>query len=210
MGKSLREFIDRLAKTKVGDNAFNLFSYGSPHNEVRRSNLLLYFQQMAEKKPEVLLVGEAPGYQGCRMTGVNFTSEHILINGIKEIEMFGQHRGYQKTGEYEKIWKEPSATIVWKTISKCKQLPLLWASFPFHPYQSGNPLSNRTPTNTELKVGENFVQDIIEIFDVKRVIAVGNKAEITLGQLAIPASKIRHPSHGGAKLFAEGVRVHIL
>lgn len=54
-------------------------------------------------------------------------------------------------------------------------------------------------------MGEQFVREIIEIFDIKQVIAVGSKAEYTLGRLNIPAPKIRHPAHGGAKLFAEGV-----
>ena len=174
-------------------------------NEIRRKNLLLYFMQLAERKPEVLLIGEAPGYQGCRWTGVSFCSEHIITNGIPEIDMFGSHKGYKKTDESEKVWKEPSATIVWNVLKGVKNLPLIWASYPYHPHKPGKRLTNRAPTSEELAIGRPFIQELIDIFGIKKVIAIGNKAELTLNKLSIPVPKVRHPSHGGAKLFAEGI-----
>ena len=209
MEDKLKRFIEKLGKTKSPGNACNMFSFDVSQNEVRRNNLLLYFLQMAQRRPKVLLVGEAPGYQGSRWTGVNFCSEHIITNGIPDLEMFGKERGYRKTDEWDKVWKEPSATIVWGTMKDVKNLPLIWASYPYHPHQNGNPLTNRAPTNVELEIGRPFILDLIEIFGIKKIIAVGNKAELTLGKLGISAPKVRHPSHGGAVLFAQGIHQHI-
>lgn len=209
MEGKLRNFIEKLAKTKSSDNAFNMFSFDVPANGIRRNNLFLYFMQMAKRKPEVLLVGEAPGYQGSRWTGVNFCSEHIITNGIEEIGMFGAKRGYKKTNEWEKVWKEPSATIVWGAMLTVSKLPLIWASYPFHPFESGKPLTNRAPTNEELVIGRPFIGELIEIFKIKKVIAVGNKAEVTLGKMGINAPKVRHPSHGGKNDFMSGLKNHL-
>ena len=210
MDKKLKLFIEKLGKTPVPSNACNMFSYSVPQNEIRRSNLLRYFQQMAERRPEVLIVGEAPGYQGMRWTGAPFASEYHLLRGIPEVDMFGEKNGYRKTDEWEKIWKEPSSTIVWGALRSVKRLPLIWASYPYHPHKTGEALTNRAPTNEELVIGRPFILEIMEIFGIKRVLAVGNKAEITLGKLGIIAPKVRHPSHGGAVLFAEGVKKHLV
>lgn len=206
----MEEFVERLAKTRVAPNTFNIYSYSNSANEVRRNNLLLYFKQMKERNPDTLLVGEAPGYQGCRFSGVPFGSEFIVLNGIERIDMFGRNRGYRKTDESEKIWKEPSATIVWGALKNLSQLPLLWASFPFHPYKPGNPLSNRTPNREEIKSGQVFIREIIKIFEIERIIAVGNKAHETLGELGFSVPKIRHPANGGKSQFVSGINRYLL
>ncbi|MEK7521303.1 MAG: uracil-DNA glycosylase [Patescibacteria group bacterium] len=123
--------------------------------------------------------------------------------------MFGTSCGYKKTDEWEKVWKEPSATIVWGTLKSARSLPLVWASYPYHPHIDRSPLSNRAPTNLELEIGRPFILDLVKIFGIKNVVAVGNKAEITLGKSGIKGPKIRHPSHGGAKLFAQGITQYI-
>ncbi len=209
MEKTIRDFVDKLAKTKAPENAVNMFSFDVAQNETRRNNLYLYLSQMAEKKPEVLLVGEAPGYQGMRWTGMPFGSEYHILRGIPEIGMFGEERGYKKTDEWDKVWKEPSSTIVWGTMKSITNVPLIWASYPYHPHQSGKPLTNRAPSNIELEIGRPFLADLIEIYKIKKVLAVGYKAVTTLGKMGIEAPYIRHPSHGGAKLFAEGIRFHL-
>ncbi len=83
--------------------------------------------------------------------------------------------------------------------------PLIWASFPFHPHQPGNEESNRAPTKEEMRTGQIFLTALMEIFAITTVVAVGRAAEKTLGTLNIPATRIRHPSHGGAHLFRSGL-----
>lgn len=50
-----------------------------------------------------ILVGEAPGYQGCRYSGVAFTSESLILNGtIPRIE-----RPYARLTKRERPFCEP-------------------------------------------------------------------------------------------------------
>lgn len=208
MNSRVSMFIRALADAEVGESAFNQYLHPT-----RRSNLHLYLTDMLSRKPSTLLVGEAPGYQGSRLTGVPFMSEHILLNGIESIGMFGAHRGYVKTDEYpDRIWKEPSATIVWGALGNIpdpRQLPLIWAAFPFHPH-AGDPHTNRAPTSQELEIGRPFLHDLIDIFGIKNLIAVGNQAHKTLGIMGYDVPKVRHPSHGGKNDFIKGLHDHAL
>ncbi len=161
---------------------------------------------MAEMKPRLLLVGEAPGYRGCRLTGVPFTREYILLNGLEELGLFGESRGYRKTNESEKLCKESSASIVWQTLIVTPQMPLIWNAFPFHPFQLGNEQSNRKPSQGEIRIGQAFLKDLIQLFDIKIVVAVGNIAESTLTTMKITCKKVRHPAYGGKTMFINGIK----
>ncbi len=48
---------------------------------IRQANLSSFLDSLPERPP-VLLVGEAPGWHGCRFSGIPFTSELQLSNGI--------------------------------------------------------------------------------------------------------------------------------
>ncbi len=199
------DFIEALAAVEVGADAFNQYARNSPDNAIRRENLRLYLRQMASHRPHVLLVGEAPGYQGCRLSGIPFTSEYIMLNGVPGVPIFGEAHGYRKTEEIERVKKEPSATIVWNTIAAVGILPLIWSAFPFHPHRAGNPWSNRPPRAGELAIGQRFLADILRLFAVDLVVAVGNKADQSLTRMNIPHTKVRHPSQGGKADFVAGI-----
>lgn len=195
-------FIHKLAAVTQLTDAFNQYSFELPDNEVRRGNLWLYLNNMSRLKPEILLVGEAPGFHGCRLTGVPFTSEHILLENDS---VFGKKRGYRKTAELRGLKKEQTATVIWETLINHNFVPLMWNAFPFHPHQSGNPEKNRTPSSAELEFGQVFLQDIINMFQIKKVVAIGNKAEGSLTKLDVLCSKIRHPANGGKPEFVRGI-----
>jgi uracil-DNA glycosylase len=201
----INRFIEILARVKPAGNVFNQYSYELSINSIRRSNLSLYFKQMVNLKPRLLLVGEAPGYRGCRLTGVPFTSEYILLKGLEEPGLFGEYRGYCKTNQSERVWKESSASIVWQTLATTTQVPLIWNAFPFHPFQPGNEQSNRKPCSDEVKLGQAFLKDLIQIFDIEIVVAVGNTAESALKDMTITHRKVRHPAHGGKTMFVNGI-----
>ena len=151
------------------------------------------------------MVGEAPGYRGCRLTGVPFTSELILLNGVDRFEIFGRSRGYMKTNEFIDISTESTATIMWNALERIKRLPLLWNAFPFHPFKNRCLQSNRTPTNDELKIGERYLRGLIQLFDTKAVVAIGNRAESTLINIGINFKRVRHPANGGKTEFTNGI-----
>lgn len=100
------------------------------------------------------------------------------------------------------MWKENTATMTWDVLANFKTLPLLWNAYPFHPYESIDKTKNRPPLKKELDVGQYFLEQIINIFNIKTVVAVGNKAEKTLKSLNVSHNKVRHPSHGGKRDFA--------
>jgi hypothetical protein len=155
--------------------------------------------------PEFILAGEAPGYQGCRYSGIAFTSERLLGEGaIPRIPASTSRLSTRRLP-----FSEPSATIVWKTLYRLgiADRTLLWNAMQLHPYRPDNLWSNRTPTPDEIKLGEPALRILIETFPASRIVAVGKKSEGLLRDMGIPiAGSVRHPANGGATAFAAGLK----
>jgi len=154
--------------------------------------------------PAFILVGEAPGYQGCRYSGIAFTSERLLMEGaIPRIPAVSQRLSTRHLP-----FSEPSATIVWKTLNKLgiAERTLLWNALQLHPHRSDNLWSNRTPTPAELALGAPALHALIAAFPAAQVVAVGKKAEQLMITMDVIASAyVRHPANGGATAFAAGM-----
>ncbi len=198
--KEIRAFVEDLARVPATPDSVNQFSYDHDDNEIRRNNLVAYFSALAETSPTVLLIGEAPGYRGSRRTGVPFSSEKIMLT-----HPFFTSRKDFKIANTDNPYAESSASIVWKTMDELSFYPFIWAAFPFHPHHAGNDQTNRAPTKEEIALGKEFVMRLMKIFDITDVVAIGRVAEKTLVDLEIPATHVRHPSHGGANLFRAGL-----
>ena len=153
---------------------------------VRAENLLAFLR--ARPAPALLLVGEAPGYRGCRFSGIPFTSERSL-----PLE--------RRTSLRPAGWVEPSATIVQRTLARLARQgdTLLWNVFPFHPMAPGDPLTNRRPTAAELREGRAWLDRLLGLVRPAQVVAVGRVA----GDALHAGNVIRHPSHGGARRFEQ-------
>jgi uracil-DNA glycosylase len=199
--KEIKKFIDDLTKQQLTPHVKNPWDYSQPENIIRRKNLEGYFKKMCSLKPTVLLVGEAPGYRGCGRVGIPFSSEKIILS-----HSFFEDRKIFRIENIDTPMAEASASIVWKTFDALDFYPLMWATYPYHPHQPGNILSNRTPKSTEIIIGQQFVKRLLDIYSIKKVVAVGRIAERTLNEMGVHAFAIRHPSHGGATQFAEGLR----
>jgi uracil-DNA glycosylase len=159
--------VDQLAGAHIGET-FNFYRDGKGA-ALRRRRLRDYLA--AHEDAALLLVGEAAGYRGARVSGLPFTSERQLTG----------------TGP-----AEATATIVQRVLEELglRDWVLLWNVVPTHP---GTERSNRRPSRAEVEAGLPFVQLLARGRDV---IAVGRLAEAALG-----APYVRHPSHGGADAF---------
>ena len=166
--------MDDLARARIGAT-YNQYATG-PRAGLLRSRLATYLA--ARSGASILLVGEAPGYRGARVSGVPFTSERQL------------------TGEG---LAEATATIVHRVLAELEleKDVLLWNVVPTHP---GTATSNRVPSSAEIRRGAVFAERLA----VGRVvIAVGRVAARALG-----ARYVRHPSHGGAAAFRSGIALY--
>jgi uracil-DNA glycosylase len=163
--------IRRLAAAQIG-MTFNQYA-GSA---LLRERLAGYLQRRSGA--ELLLVGEAAGYRGARVSGIPFTSERQLTgSGPAEASATIVHRVLEELGLEEHV--------------------LLWNVVPTHPHRPGEPESNRPPRSGEIEASRPFLE---ELAVGRRVVPVGRVAEAALG-----IAGIRHPSHGGANEFRAGL-----
>ena len=163
------ELVERLAEARIGET----------HNQyagcaLRQRRLHEYL--IARAGCEVVLVGEAAGYRGARISGIPFTSERQLTGaGPAEATATIVHRVLEELGVEDEV--------------------LLWNVVPTHP---GDESSNRRPTREEVEAALPFLAELVR---GRAAIAVGRLAAATLD-----APYVRHPSHGGAVAFDEGLR----
>lgn len=181
---------------------------------LRRENLHNYLAHF-RVTPTLLILGEAPGWRGCRFTGVPFTSEAQLTSA--ELPFTGKRTSLRRatSGMASSAdsqapasaggYREASASIFWRSLAIYSQKFLVWNVFPFHPHQPGNPRSNRKPGVKETDLQVPYLLLLIDYLKPTRILAVGKFAQFTLNRLTIPCQPIRHPSHGGARLFNKQV-----
>jgi len=198
--------VELLAGTGAGASSTNFLNCSDPNNAIRRRNLQLYLLEMLERRPKVLLVGEAPGYRGMRMTGVPFSNPAIIEGRVDPFGLFGADKGYVLPPDARSVAAEPTATVMWDVLADLDFLPLLWSAYPFHPHQPGRPLSNRTPNAKEIQAGLPLWQELARIFAIESIVAVGNIGYRSVQASGTGAPKVRHPAHGGKVQFREGLR----
>jgi len=203
---SIDAFVERLATSRAGPNSVNPFDFSQRANAIRRRNLTRYLEQLAEHRPSVLLVGEAPSYRGMRITGVPFTNTVILQRGIAHFGLFGLANGYSVPDDQEAVAAEPTATVMWNTLVELDFLPLLWSAYPLHPHRPGNPLSNRTPTAAEAAEWSWSWRALNDVLSIRTVVAVGNVAYDSMVRNGLSVPHVRHPAHGGKEKFARGLQ----
>jgi uracil-DNA glycosylase len=200
-------FLHDLAVTPVAADATNQYAIlGPPGNLTRRTNLRLALSEALDHRPDLLLIGEAPGYNGARRTGVPFTSERILLTGLPTLEQFGAQRGYRRATDDGRCSAEQTATLVYREMVSLGLYLVGWNAYPFHPHRLGIHTSNRTPRSVELREGLSFLARFIGFFPRVPVFAMGTCASRSLDTLEIKHVRLRHPAQGGARLFAAGLR----
>jgi hypothetical protein len=200
-----RSLVETLPSGMAG--LFNPWRDHCPHDAARNgpAEKLHRLALHLDCDPQFILIGEAAGYQGCRYSGIAFTSERLLGEGA--IPRIPAPSGRLSTRRLP--FSEPSATIVWKTLYRMgiAERTILWNALQLHPYRPDNLWSNRTPLPDEIKLGEPALRMLIEAYPAARIVAVGKKSEGLLREMGIPvAGSVRHPANGGATEFAAGLK----
>ncbi len=188
-------------------NAHALYDPRTDAGRIRFANLQVFLRQLLPWKPTVLLIGEAPGYRGAWRTGVNFCSEKIMMGPPDRFGLFGgQDAGYRLIAPGPRLRSEASSTVVQRVFQELPCPPLVWPAFPLHPHRPGTDDSNRTPAPAELRRDAlPQLEQLITLYKPARIAAVGNIGMGCLEALGIPATKIRHPAHGGGPAFRDGL-----
>lgn len=160
--------MEELAAARIG-RTFNQYR----RSRVRRQRLVAYLE--SRRDASILLVGEAPGFRGARISGIPFTSER---------QVTGSGPG------------EATATVVHRVLSELglEEHVLLWNVVPTHP---GTASTNRRPSVCDVERAAPFLAALAR---GRRTVAVGRLAETRVGR-----PSVRHPSHGGARAFREGL-----
>ena len=168
--------VERISAARIGAT-FNFYRDGD-RAALLRQRLAAYLEERAGAG--VLLVAEAPGFRGTRISGLPLTSERQL------------------TGEGP---AEATATIVHTALAELglAHEVVLWNVVPTHP---GDARSNRRPSRAEVEAGLPFVRELAR---GRRIVPVGRVAHQALG-----GGYVRHPSHGGAAAFRRGLEAALV
>lgn len=191
------------------DGLFNPWRDNCPLDDVRNPEAgpegrLKRLAAHLDRSARFILVGEAPGYQGCRYSGVAFTSERQLLDGA----IPGIERLSGRLTVRDASFTEPSATIVWRALYKLgiAEHVVNWNALQMHPHVPGKPMTNRTPTTAELALGQPALALLREHFSATGFIAVGrNAAKLLTGAGIQVVGTVRHPANGGANEFNSGL-----
>lgn len=90
----IRLFIDELSKEESTPELTNVYSPEIPQSEICRENLYNYLQRIKNNNSKIMLIGEAPGYHGCRLSGIAFTCEENFTEDIIP-KIIGKDLGYK-------------------------------------------------------------------------------------------------------------------
>lgn len=199
--------IEELKKYVSDDPIENIYS--DEYGEIRSNNLKIYLELMYKQNPQYIIIGEAPGYKGCRNTGIPFTDEFRMITGSTATQLLGKEHGYKAVHSENTLEKENSAGIVWNHIGIYLDQVLMWNIFPFHPYKDSKD-TNRKPTVKESEAGIQYLDIILsEYSTITKIIAVGRVAEETIRNSSkyqrYNPEYVRHPANGGQRKFVDGI-----
>lgn len=197
-------FVGNLSQVSL-PNIFNQYKdvclyYDSKNSPlIRRENLKNYLKVQLEKRPKNFWVGEAGGYKGVRRTGLLLTSENWLSLASLRLET------EFKKATVTDIQKELSAGAVWREIERLNEVPFVWAAVPLHVHQPKKQLSNRNPIMKEVRFFYPFLEEILQTFKPKNIVAIGRIAQKALLELGIRNTYVRHPSMAGIPEFRRGI-----
>lgn len=163
----------------------------------RRALLLGILRAASNVEVDSIWVGRDLGYRGGRRTGLALTDDFHLSH---HADRWGLNADKFTKGE---AVQERTAAVIWQVLSQVLNPVFLWNVFPLHPFEAGEPFSNRAHNVKERMAGEEVLELLIDLIRPRRIIAIGNDAEKTAVRIStdIQVIKVRHPSYGGQTDF---------
>ena len=165
--------------------------------ELRCHYLVEMLERAAACDLDAIWVGRDLGYRGGRRTGLALTddvhfSDHLVRWGLDP-----------KRPTYGAPVAERTAAAIWDILLRVNEPIFLWNVFPLHPFEKGDPFSNRAHNAQERKAGTEILVKIVEYIKPRRIIAIGNDAFKVLSAACGEdrVRKVRHPSYGGQTEF---------
>src|SRR5262249_2967803 len=156
-GVNIDDFLDDLSALRF-PNTFNPYSEKCAVHDIdeapaiRRKNLEAVLLAATSNGIDSLWIGRDLGYRGGRRTGLPLTDETHLSS---HSAIFGCASLFRATKG--PIVVERTATIIWRMLETIGRPVFLWNVFPLHPYEQGDPLSNRCHTRAERQACRNLL-----------------------------------------------------
>ncbi|MCT8947815.1 uracil-DNA glycosylase [Pseudomonas iridis] len=199
-------FVNALSSLKI-DNTFNPYRDNCSvfdtlnASKIRKDSLLNLLEAASKAEVDSIWIGRDLGYRGGRRTGLALTDD---VNIDRHAHRWGIEIPRVTNGV---PIAERTAAVIWSALDNIPDNIFLWNVFPLHPFIAGTPFSNRTHNSKERKIGEDILLELINTIKPKRIIAIGNDAEISANKLTknLEIKKFRHPSYGGQNTFLKQV-----
>lgn len=165
--------------------------------ELRRYYLAEMLERAAAAELDAIWVGRDLGYRGGRRTGLALTDDVHFAHHLTRWELEPKRL---TCGEPV---AERTAAVIWDILLRVNASVFLWNVFPLHPFDEGDPFSNRAHNARERKAGADILVKIVKYIKPRRIIAIGNDAFNVLSAAFTcdQVSKVRHPSYGGQNDF---------
>lgn len=165
----------------------------------RRANLRSFLEALSELDVDAVWIARDLGYRGGRRTGLPLTDE-IHLDAFGERYDVSLNRATKGPPMAER-----TAAIVWQMLSRIDTPVFLWNVFPLHPYERGEPLSNRCHTRAEREIFNDMLFTLLAMLQPNRIIAIGRDAQSALSDLGLAIKPVRHPSYGGQTEFIDTI-----
>lgn len=201
----VRQYVSDLSSVTI-PNVFNPYRDVCEQSDhlsspaIRRLNLELYLTKVLESGVDSIWLGRDCGYRGGRRTGIALTDEIHLESLERRLGVAGINKATLGPPV-----KERTATEIWKRVSEIDSKIFLWNVFPFHPFESGEPMSNRRHSTREFLACRELLSSLLTHLKPRTIVALGADAYRETLRLGVTATLVRHPSYGGHIEFAKGI-----
>jgi uracil-DNA glycosylase len=165
----------------------------------RRANLRGFLDAVSATGVDSVWIARDLGYRGGRRTGLPLTDEaHLDVFG----KIYGRSPVRATKGD---PMAERTAAVIWNVLKDIDRPIFLWNIFPLHPFELGDPLSNRCHTRAEREMFSDVLWALLDMLRPGRIVAIGRDAHKALADLDLDALPVRHPSYGGQTDFVRGM-----